>query len=108
MILGHTSDEQHRERGRETGRHERSWGASRVSRCAERQVSVLVSTCLWTLTFHYFYLLTSNHGDPTWWAGCVLTVAAVGSLLISSPALTAYSIYTAVLTIGTMALDRQL
>jgi signal transduction histidine kinase len=83
-------------------------GATFVSRWVARRVAPLFAACMWTLTLHYFYLLHGNRGDATWWAGCVVVVAAVGALLSTRGALVAYSIFTLASTLGLMALERHI
>jgi signal transduction histidine kinase len=75
---------------------------------AARHAGALLAAAMWLLTLHYAYLLYGNHGDPTWWAGCVLLVACVGAMPLSRGALVAYSVFALVTTGGLMMIERRL
>jgi signal transduction histidine kinase len=75
---------------------------------AARHAGALLAGSMWLVTLHYAYLLYGNHGDPTWWAGCVLLVACVGAMPLSRGALVAYSGFALVTTGGLMAIERRL
>jgi signal transduction histidine kinase len=60
------------------------------------------------LTGHYIYLVWGNHGETAWWAGCLITVAAVSALLDTRAALVGYSATTLAMIVGLSIVDGKL
>jgi len=83
-------------------------GASYVFPWVAGNLDGLFQACAWVLTSHYVYLVRMNGGEPAWWGGFLITVAAVAACLHTQRALAAYSVFALVLAIAEAVVDGQL
>jgi signal transduction histidine kinase len=83
-------------------------GATYVTPAVARHAGSLLAASMGVVTLHYGYLIYGNHGDPTWWAGCVLVVACVGAMPLSRGVMVAYSLFALALTSALMLVERRL
>lgn len=68
-----------------------------------QHLNIFVQSCLWLITFHYYYLFYCNSGDINWVIGSYITVIAINFCLLSNKSLLSYSLFVILLSVALTA-----